>query len=111
MKFKFGKKMGTNENFEKFAIYGANLFGEVDKEPLDVRLQWVTDNSDRIIATATDPLNDHMWDRADKPFGFLAWAMEYKAFADTDFDADLLLPFLVQADCSIFGFKLIFQML
>ena len=105
MRFRFGKKMGTNENFEKFAIYGANLFGEVDKEPLEVRLKWVTDNSDRIIATAKDPLNDHYWDRADKPFTFLAWATEYKAFAETDFDADFITTLPIQADCSNSGLQ------
>lgn len=105
MKFKFGKKMGTNENFEKFAIYGANLFGEVDKEPIEVRLKWVTENSDRIIATATDPLNDHYWDKADKAFAFLAWAIEYKAFAKSEFDADFITTLPIQADCSNSGLQ------
>ena len=86
MKFKFGQKMGTNENFDIFAIYGANLFGEVDKEPIQVRLDWVVENSDRIIATAADPLNDTWWNKADKPFGFLAWADEFKQFNEWEDD-------------------------
>ena len=105
MKFKFGKKMGSNENFDIFAIYGANLFGEVDKEPIHIRLQWVIDNSDRIIATAKDPLNDTWWNKADKPFTFLAWAIEYKAFADSEYDADFITTLPVQADCSNSGLQ------
>jgi len=105
MKFKFGQKMGTNENFDIFAIYGANLFGEVDKEPIQVRIDWVHKNSERIIATASDPLNDTWWDRAGKAFTFLAWAMEYKAFAEEGYDPDFITTLPIQADCSNSGLQ------
>ena len=43
LKFKFGKRIG--DNFDTFAIAGANLFGEVDKEELQTRVAWVQDNA------------------------------------------------------------------
>ena len=32
IKFKIGKPMGTNEAFDNFAIAGAGLYGDMDKE-------------------------------------------------------------------------------
>lgn len=47
IKFKYGKPMGSDDAFVKFAIAGAGLHGETDKEELVKRTQWVMDNSDR----------------------------------------------------------------
>ena len=61
LKFKFGRPMGSNEAFDNFAIAGAGLFGETDKEELSTRKQWVIDNADKIISTANNPLTDTYW--------------------------------------------------
>ena len=58
IKFKYGKPMATEEAFNSFAVAGANLFGETDKEELAVRRQWVIDHNDMIISTANNPLED-----------------------------------------------------
>ena len=50
--------MGTNEAFNNFAVAGAGLFGETDKEEIEIRRQWVVDNADKIISTANNPLED-----------------------------------------------------
>ena len=105
LRFKWGKKMGSNENFDYFAVNGANLYGVVDKEDLETRRQWVIDNSEQILSTATNPLEDTWWSKADKPFCFLAWAMEYKAFADSEFDAEFITTLPIQADCSNSGLQ------
>ena len=105
LRFKWGKKMGSNDNFDCFAVYGANLYGVVDKENLETRKQWVLDNSEQIISTATNPLEDTFWSKADKPFTFLAWSMEYKAFADSEFDAEFITTLPIQADCSNSGLQ------
>ena len=34
LRFKFGKRMGNDDSYSVFAIAGANLYGEVDKEEL-----------------------------------------------------------------------------
>ena len=105
LKFKYGKPMGTDEAFNSFAVAGANLFGETDKEELSVRRQWVIDNSAKIISTANNPLEDTWWADADKPFSFLAFCFEYKDFANTDFDSAFVTTLPIQSDCSNSGLQ------
>ena len=105
IKFKFGKPMGSDEAFNNFAVAGAGLFGETDKEELSVRRQWVIDNADKIISTANNPLTDTWWTDADKPFSFLAWCMEYRDFALTDFSPDFITTLPIQSDCSNSGLQ------
>ena len=105
IKFKFGKPMGSDEAFNNFAVAGAGLFGETDKEELSVRRQWVIDNADKIISTANSPLTDTWWTDADKPFSFLAWCMEYRDFALSDFSPDFITTLPIQSDCSNSGLQ------
>ena len=105
IKFKFGKPMATDEAFNNFAVAGAGLFGETDKEELSVRRQWVIDNADKIISTANNPLTDTWWTDADKPFSFLAWCMEYRDFALSDFSPDFITTLPIQSDCSNSGLQ------
>jgi len=105
IKFKYGKPMGTDEAFNSFAVAGANLFGETDKEELAVRRQWVIDNSEKIISTANAPLEDTFWADADKPFSFLAFCFEYRDFANTDFDPSFVTTLPIQSDCSNSGLQ------
>lgn len=105
LKFKMGKPMGTDNAFACFAIAGANLHGEVDKEPLEIRVAWADANKEKIIAQAKDPLNETWWREADKPYCFLAWCFEFKAFADTDYDPDFITTLPIQMDCSNSGLQ------
>ena len=105
LKFKFGKKMGDDEAFADFAISGAGLFGEVDKQELKVRTEWIEKYGQKIIDCATNPFENTWWTEADKPFCFLAWCYEYKAFADTDFDASFVTTLPLQSDCSNSGLQ------
>jgi len=105
IKFKFGKPMGSDEAFNNFAVAGAGLFGETDKEELSVRRQWVIDNANKIISTANSPLTDTWWTDADKPFSFLAWCMEYRDFALSDFSPDFITTLPIQSDCSNSGLQ------
>ena len=105
LKFRFGKPMGSNDAFNNFAVAGAGLFGETDKAELEVRRQWVIDNADKIISTANNPLEDKFWCKADKPFSFLAWCIEYRDFANTDFDPSFITTLPVHSDCSNSGLQ------
>ena len=105
IKFKFGRKMTDDEAFQDFAIAGAGLFGEVDKEELEVRLKWVEDNSQKFIECAEKPLEFTWWCDGDKPFCFLAWCYEYKAFADSDYSPDFITTLPLQSDCSNSGLQ------
>jgi len=105
IKFKFGKPIATEEAFNNFAVAGAGLFGETDKEELPIRRQWVIDNADKIISTANNPLQDTWWCKADKPFSFLAWCIEYRDFAETDFDPKFITTLPIHSDCSNSGLQ------
>ena len=78
LKFKYGKQMKENNSFEAFAVAGAGLYGEVDKEDIETRLKWVENNMQRFIDCAKEPLTNTDWSKADKPFSFLAWCFELK---------------------------------
>ena len=105
LKFKYGKQMKENNSFEAFAVAGAGLYGEVDKEDIETRLKWVEDNMQRFINCAKEPLTDTDWAKADKPFSFLAWCFELKDFADTDYDASFITTLPIQSDCSNSGLQ------
>jgi len=103
LKFKFGKRMG--DNFDTFAVAGANLFGEADKEELSVRIEWVKTNANKIIDCATKPLEYSWWASADKPFCFLAWCYEFKAYSLTEDSDSFITTLPIQADCSNSGLQ------
>ncbi|MBN9564888.1 MAG: hypothetical protein J0G29_02150 [Alphaproteobacteria bacterium] len=57
-------------------IHAANCWGK-DKESMDERTSWSSDNLERMIRVAEDPLADYWWTEADKPFQFLAVCFEF----------------------------------
>ena len=101
--FKFGKKI--RDNFDILAVAGAGLFGEVDKEELPVRVSWIKTNMERIIECAKSPLENTWWCSADKPFCFLAFCYEMKAYSDSNFDDSFITTLPIQADCSNSGLQ------
>ncbi len=105
IKFKYGRKMGDDEAFADFAIAGAGLYGEVDKEELTIRTKWVEENHQKFIDCATLPLEYTWWENADKPFCFLAWCYEYKAFVESDYSPDFITTLPLQSDCSNSGLQ------
>ena len=103
LKFKFGKRIG--DNFDTFAIAGANLYGEVDKSELSTRVKWVQDNATKIVNCADKPLEYSWWASADKPYCFLAWCIEFKEYNKTYFDDGFITTLPIQADCSNSGLQ------
>ena len=81
LEFAEGMPIDTPEAEEWFYIHGANLFGE-DKISFSERCQWVEKNHDKIIASASNPLDNRWWCSADDPFSFLAWCFEYKGYKE-----------------------------
>ncbi|MDP3869897.1 DNA-directed RNA polymerase [Phenylobacterium sp.] len=69
------------------AIHGANLMGDcpttgqsLDKGQLQERIDWVSANEDRILATAADPMGNEWWTQADQPWQFLAFCSEWAGY-------------------------------
>ena len=62
------------------AVHGANCFG-YDKVSMDRRIDWVEENTDRILQVAQDPMADLWWAKeADSPWCFFAFAKEWEGF-------------------------------
>ncbi|KAH3661544.1 hypothetical protein OGAPHI_006392 [Ogataea philodendri] len=75
LKFWKGKELGE-EGLRWLKIHVCNLLG-FDKLPLDERVKYVDDNMEKIFDSARDPWNgSRLWVEADKPWQFLASAIE-----------------------------------
>lgn len=104
MMFAKGKPLGTS-GIRWFLIHGANVYGE-DKLSYEDRIQWVYDNHDFILECANNPLDGtRNWANSDKPFCFLAWALEYKAWVESDYSEDFVSYIPVQVDGSCSGLQ------
>jgi len=68
----------TDEGKSWLAIHGANCWG-YDKVPMSERLKVISDNHALIMEIGNDPLSTMDWTKADKPFGFLAFCIEWHA--------------------------------
>lgn len=77
--FAHGAPITTSAGLFWFRVAGANKWAQnkLDKQPLEVRAQWVIDNEDFILRLAADPVSYREWTDADVPFQFLAWCFEY----------------------------------
>lgn len=74
---------GEDQPIDEFTSYWlANTIGVaagLSKAPYSERVAWVEQNTERVIATATDPLGEglEVWMGMDEPFIFLAACKEY----------------------------------
>lgn len=75
LRFSKGVRLGTNGAYE-LAVHGANCYG-VDKVRNDARAQWVYDHRDGILESAVNPMNTEWWQKADSPYQFLAFCLEW----------------------------------
>lgn len=77
LQFADGLALGTNGKFW-LAVHGTNCFGNNhDKGTNDSRATWVMDNQDLIIQAAMNPLDNEFWQKADSPYQFLAFCLEW----------------------------------
>ena len=89
----FSKSQKLNENGIKwFKIHGANLYGEVDKEPYEVRIEWIEKNEEKILNSANNWKEEDFWQKADEPFEFLAFCFEYKRFKENPNNFETSMP-------------------
>ena len=97
--FAKGKKI-DEQGACHLAIHGANQFG-YDKHSLQERIDWVEENSDRIISCAQNPLSDLWWAKeADKPFEFLAFCKEWEGYVNNPNDFYSSLPVSADGSCN-----------
>ena len=104
LSFYNGVPIETKEDEDSLAIHGANCWGE-DKSRLDARVAWVADNEDMIIEIAENPKGTtNLWGKADKPWLFLAFCLEWSAYRWEGFGFVSHLPCAI--DGSVNGLQL-----
>lgn len=81
LRFAHGKPIETEDQLRWFRIHGANKYG-LDKVPYAERVTWVSQMEGDILRWGTQPLDYKGWAKADKPWEFLAWCMEYAGFLE-----------------------------
>lgn len=78
--FSNGKPVDDNA-LSWLAVHGANCWG-IDKVPFSERMAFVSANHNLILAIGRDPLSDMFWTKADKPWSFLAFCIEWARVHD-----------------------------
>lgn len=72
--------LSSDDALKWFYIAGAGFAG-LDKIPFDDRIQWVLDNEDNILQSASSPLTYTWWDEVagdESPMEFLAFCFEFE---------------------------------
>jgi DNA-directed RNA polymerase len=102
--FAHGKPLGT-AGIRFLAVHGANCMAEwggvkLDKATIDERVNWVFNHSTEIAACAHDPFGNRMWEEAEKPLQFLAFAVEWAGYLDAGDDFVSHLPVAQDGTCN-----------
>tara|TARA_B110000858_G_scaffold198522_1_gene266167 strand:- start:6209 stop:8446 length:2238 start_codon:yes stop_codon:yes gene_type:complete len=100
LSFADGKPI-TDEGEQFLAIHIANQFGE-DKLPLADRVEWVHDNSDKILEVAAEPFGEHQawWIGSDNPWGFLRACFEWAGYLEDPEGFLGTMPIAFDGSCS-----------
>lgn len=98
LQFANGKRVGR-ENIRWLQIHGANVYG-FDKVSYNERVRWVLERHEQIQAYAHNPLEARGWARADKPFQFLAFCMEYADYLDNPDTFTTHIPIQLDGTCN-----------
>jgi DNA-directed RNA polymerase len=80
LEFSEGEEL-TSDGLDWFCVAGANAAGK-DKLPYQERVDWVKENAEFIYNIYLDPLDNLDWTKADSPFVFLSWCLEYGSIQD-----------------------------
>lgn len=98
LRFAEGKALGER-GIMWLAIHGANLAG-VDKVSYQDRVTWVEENTDMILACASDPFTHRNWTEMDSPWQFLAFCMEWEGVIKEGENYVSHLPVAMDGSCS-----------
>lgn len=99
LQFAEGKPLGETGAYW-LAVHIANCFG-VDKVAFAERVQWVENNSDKLIDSAMKPLDgERFWTTADKPWQALAACFEWMGFAMQGTEYVSRLPIALDGSCN-----------
>ena len=100
LQFAEGKTIATKKGQDYFLRYGASLYG-LDKASDKAKDAWVDSNHDSLLLIASNPLeHSGVWNKADKPWQFLAWCFEYKNWFYNTEGYKVSLPIMVDGTCN-----------
>ena len=104
--FRNGKPIEGIGAVRKLMIHGANMYGH-DKDTLDNRVKWVSDNEEAIKATAEDPHNHYeFWAHCSEPVQFLAFCFEWNDFCKSGKSMDFVTNLICYSDCTNSGLQI-----
>jgi DNA-directed RNA polymerase len=103
LEFAKGAPIRDRQQADYFRGAGAGLFG-INRVATAQKVAWAHKESERILATAADPLGFRWWADAESPFQFLAWALDYAEW--TRRSAQHVSHFRVPLDASNNGLQL-----
>ena len=79
LQFAEGKPVNDHDAVNWHMVHGANTYG-MDKGSMKDRIDWVKEHGELILKVGRKPLAQdslEFWTKADKPFMFLAWAIDF----------------------------------
>jgi len=101
LQFSEGKPLDEDSAiFLAIQVANTGAFDKMDKAPLTDRVQWVYDNEEKIIASATNPFDNRWWTEADSPYCFLAACREWAGWLDQGVGFISHLPVALDGSCS-----------
>jgi len=84
---------GNNAYWLMIHLANVGDFDKISKAPLDERVEWAQDNHDNILSIAKDFKQSYdFWSKADKPFQFVAAALEYARWVEEGEDFVCYVP-------------------
>lgn len=99
LEFANGLPLETDEAVEWLAIHGAGCFG-VDKVSFADRVAWVREHEDNIRQTVAEPLDFPWWAKADKPWMFLSWCIDWVGYLENGKGHISHLPVAMDGSCN-----------
>ena len=98
LEFAKGKPIGDH-GMPWLQVHLANCYG-YDKVSLEDRVEWADHNEENILSIAWNPLSEHWWMQADKPWQFLRACMEYANVKEQGVSYISHLPISVDGSCN-----------
>lgn len=104
LQFAESRAFGNQDAVDWWMVEGSNRFGN-DKVPFGERIDWIRRSHRQILEVNDAPAQALWWTKADKPFQFLQWCLEYGRWVDSCESLAFLSSCVVSMDGSCNGLQ------